>query len=52
MDPNRVVRSTENKYLNDGTPNLTYVVEWAAGFQMDMLTDGLLSISKEVKKVL
>ena len=35
MDPHRCVRSTTNRYLNDGTPNPTFVVEWAAGFQTD-----------------
>ena len=50
MDPHRGVRSTENRYLNDGTPNPAYEVEWAAGFQTDMFTGGSLSISKEVFK--
>ena len=30
MDPNRGVRGTENRYLNDGTPNPAFVVEWAS----------------------
>ena len=48
MDPHRGVRSTANRYLNDGTPNPAYVVEWAAGFQTDMMTGGSLSITKKV----
>ena len=36
--------------LSDGTPNPAYVVEWAAGFQSDMMTGGSLLITKEVAK--
>ena len=50
MDPNRGVRSTNSKYLNDGTPNPAYVVEWAAGLHTDMMTGGSLSVTKEVLK--
>ena len=50
MDPHRGVRSTENRYLNDGMPNLAYVVERDTGLQIDLLTGGSISISKEVFK--
>ena len=45
MDPQRGFRSKKNRYLSDGTHNPAYVVEWAVGFQTDMLTVVSLSIS-------
>ena len=50
MDPHRGVRGTNNRYINDGTPNPAYVVEWAAGLKTDKMTGGSLSVSKEVLK--
>ena len=50
MDPHRGIRSTEDRLLSDSTPKPAYVVEWAAGFQSDMMTGGSLLITKEVAK--
>ena len=46
----RGVRSTNSRYINDGTPDPAYVVEWAAGLQTDMMTGGSQSLTKEVLK--
>ena len=50
MDSHRGVRGTISRYLNDGTPNPAYVVEWAAGLQTDFMTGGALYVTKEVLK--
>ena len=50
MDPHRGVRGTISRYLNDGSPNPVYVVEWPAGLQTDFMTGGALSVTKEVLK--
>ena len=48
MDSNRGVNGTTSRYLNDGTPNPAYVVEWAGGLQVDFITGGALSVIKRL----
>ena len=50
MDSNRGVRGTTSRYLNDGTPNPAYLVEWVGGLQFDFSTGGALSVTKKVVK--
>ena len=50
MDSHRGVRGIISRYLNDGTPNPAYMVEWAGGLQSDFMTGGALSVTKEVLK--
>ena len=45
IDSHRGVRGTISRYLNDGSPNPVYVVEWAGGLQVYFITGGALSVT-------